>query len=384
MNHTKHALSTIGWGLFCACSWTWCIGMFLPIIFLRQFGWWGFIVFAVPNVLGCAAFGYFVNKKTSEDITRKHITAMRWFSYIVIAYHMFFIPFLVETAKLPLPNFIAQGFETYLGVVLACAVLAVAYAISYTPRRFWLIAAVITYAISLAAFVQLGLAPLDEISFSGELPRNQLPWMALVIAFGFMLCPYLDLTFHHARCQTPSKHAFAVFGLSFTVMILLTCAYSLSVTTGLTTLIAAHIFVQIIFTLAAHISQLRLTNTNNHAAIIIGGILVAAASWAIQRIDHPLVIGEEFYMRFLLFFSLIFPTYILLFMGPGRTIKRSRKTLLWFFILIVASAPFYEIGFLHGSAWLLVFPIAAIFAWKLAIHFSALPHIPSPPGRGLG
>ena len=129
--------------------------MFLPIIFLRQFGWWGFFVFAIPNVLGCAAFGYFVNKKTSEDITRKHITAMRWFSYMVIAYHMFFIPFLVEAAKLPLPNFIAQGFETSMGLVLALIVLALAYALSYLPKRLWLITAVITYAISLAAFAQL-------------------------------------------------------------------------------------------------------------------------------------------------------------------------------------------------------------------------------------
>ena len=313
---------------------------------------------------------------------------MCWFSYVVIAYHMFFIPFLLATTKLPVPNFIPQGFEAFLGVVLAGTVLAIAYAMSYTPKRLWLIAAVITYAISLTAFVQLGFSPLEQIVFSGEIPIDQLPWMALVFAFGFFLCPYLDLTFHHARCQTPSKHAFAVFGLSFAVMIILTCAYSLSVTTGLTTLIAAHIFVQVIFTVAAHLSQLRQTYPNDshktNKALIVGSILVAAGSWAILRINHPLIIGEEFYMRFLLFFSLIFPTYILLFMGPGRTIKRTSKTLLWFLIFIVASTPFYEIGFLHGSAWLLTLPITGIFTWKLAIHFSTLPHIPSPPGRGAG
>ena len=313
---------------------------------------------------------------------------MRWFSYIVIAYHMFFIPFLVDAAKLPLPNFIAQGFETSMGMVLALVVLALAYALSYLPKQLWIIAATITYAISLTAFAQLGLSPLEQITFSGESPIDQLPWMALVIAFGFFLCPYLDSTFHHARCQTPSKHAFTVFGLSFTVMILLTCAYSLSVTTGLTLIITAHIFVQMIFTVGAHLSQLRQARSNNnrniHPALIVCSILVAVGSWAIQRIDHPLIIGEEFYMRFLLFFSLIFPTYILLFMGPGRTIKRSRQTLLWFLIFLVSSAPFFEIGFLHGISWLLALPMAAITAWKLAIHFSALPLIPSPPGRELG
>ena len=32
--------------------------MYLPVILLRRFGWLGFLAFAVPNVLGCAAFGY--------------------------------------------------------------------------------------------------------------------------------------------------------------------------------------------------------------------------------------------------------------------------------------------------------------------------------------
>ncbi len=381
-------MSTIGWGLFCACSWTWCIGMFLPIIFLKQFGWWGFIAFAVPNVLGCAVFGYVINKKTSEHLTQNHVTAMRWFSYIVIAYHMFFIPFLMGTAILSLPDIIPQGFETLIGVALAGIVLAAAYALSYLPKRLWLIAAAITYAISIAAFTQLGFSPLKQISFTGELPIDRLPWIALVLTFGFLLSPYLDLTFHHARCESTSRHAFGVFGLTFTVMILLTCAYSFAISKGLTLLIAVHIFAQMIFTLAAHLSQLKRTNINKdrniHPMLIIVCVLIATSSWAIQAIDHPLVIGEEFYMRFLLFFGLIFPTYILLFIGPGKTIKRSRQAMLWYFVFIVACIPLYEIGFLHGYAWLLALPIVAILGWKFAIQFSVIPLIPSPPGRGSG
>ena len=53
------ATRTLGWGLYCASSWTWCIGMFLPIIMLRRFGWPGFLVFAIPNVIGLIAFGGF-------------------------------------------------------------------------------------------------------------------------------------------------------------------------------------------------------------------------------------------------------------------------------------------------------------------------------------
>ena len=47
-----------GWAAYLACSWTWCIGMFLPVLLVRDYGVWGWIVFAVPNVLGAAAMGW--------------------------------------------------------------------------------------------------------------------------------------------------------------------------------------------------------------------------------------------------------------------------------------------------------------------------------------
>ena len=44
-------LSTAGWGIYLSCSWTWCIGMYLPVILLRDFGWPWLLAFAIPNVL---------------------------------------------------------------------------------------------------------------------------------------------------------------------------------------------------------------------------------------------------------------------------------------------------------------------------------------------
>ena len=44
-------MATVAWGLFCSNSWTWCIGMYLPVILLRSFGWPGFLAFVIPNVL---------------------------------------------------------------------------------------------------------------------------------------------------------------------------------------------------------------------------------------------------------------------------------------------------------------------------------------------
>lgn len=33
--------SPILWALFLASSWTWCIGMFLPVLLMRDAGWMG-------------------------------------------------------------------------------------------------------------------------------------------------------------------------------------------------------------------------------------------------------------------------------------------------------------------------------------------------------
>src|SRR3954471_24793497 len=50
--------SALNWAAFLGASWTWCIGMFLPVLLIRDYGpsmWWAF---AVPNVIGAAAMGW--------------------------------------------------------------------------------------------------------------------------------------------------------------------------------------------------------------------------------------------------------------------------------------------------------------------------------------
>ena len=61
-------LATIAWGVFCACSWTWCIGMYLPKLMMDLYGWWGFLVFAIPNVLGCCGFGYVLARRARSSL----------------------------------------------------------------------------------------------------------------------------------------------------------------------------------------------------------------------------------------------------------------------------------------------------------------------------
>ena len=366
MNQPK-ALSTFGWGLFCACSWTWCIGMYLPIIMLRQFGWWGFLVFAIPNVLGCAAFGYVLKRATSQQLVLKHGSAMRWFSFIVVVYHMFFIPFVAATFVLPVPDFLPQQMGEYFGLLLAAVVMVGAVALSRLPTRSWPILAILVFAISLVAFVQWGTGSLDQIAWAGQTSLSELAWLTPVFAIGFVLCPYLDLTFHRARSESPSRHAFAIFALSFAIIIVFTCAYAFR--TVLTPLVAGHILTQSMFTVAAHLREISKTAPKhprtNVTSVVLVALLVAGLSYSIRFFDDAPGIGQEMYLRLLVFFGLVFPAYVLLFIGPGKTLAVSRSNVTAFLVVIVAALPLYEFGFLHDRAWLATLALAAIVIWKL-------------------
>src|SRR3954451_20258322 len=84
------------WAFFLGCSWTWCIGMFLPVLLMRNWGVWAWVAFAVPNVIGAAAMGFVIrSRQVSEDILINHKTAIGVFSLVTIAFHIYFVYWFV-------------------------------------------------------------------------------------------------------------------------------------------------------------------------------------------------------------------------------------------------------------------------------------------------
>ncbi|MHC5004401.1 MAG: hypothetical protein ACYTJ0_14900 [Planctomycetota bacterium] len=212
--------STALWGLFCACSWTWCIGMYLPVVLLQRYGWPGFAAFAVPNVLGCILFGFVVRtRERSERMVRDHAGAMRWFSAITVAYHVYFAGWLATDL---LPETTRGGG---LPVALPLALCAAGLLVSVLSDRSWLVGTVLVYGISITAFLTLLPSGLSGIPWTGSAPPRDAALVAPVLAFGFLLCPYLDPTFHRALQRSGAPFTFVVFGIAFAVMIVLTCAY---------------------------------------------------------------------------------------------------------------------------------------------------------------
>src|SRR6476661_4754696 len=73
----KSRIHWLGWAAYLGMSWTWCIGMFLPVLLVRDYGFWGWLVFAVPNVVGAAAMGWVMNSRhRSQRVIDSHRLAL--------------------------------------------------------------------------------------------------------------------------------------------------------------------------------------------------------------------------------------------------------------------------------------------------------------------
>ena len=85
------------WAAYLGASWTWCIGMYLPVLLVRDYGVWGWVVFAVPNVIGAAAMGWVLRSpEQSARITAAHQRACRAFSLATIAFQVYFAGWFVR------------------------------------------------------------------------------------------------------------------------------------------------------------------------------------------------------------------------------------------------------------------------------------------------
>ena len=143
---------TIGWGLFCTSSWTWCIGMWLPLLLIDRWGWPGFWLFAIPNVIGRTAMGYVVgSRERSIRMVEQHRGAMRWFSCVTIAFQLFWITALAGDL----------GFITFMDnqsamVVLPLVVICLGILVAAMPLLGWLVTATLLFAWTMVSFGIVG------------------------------------------------------------------------------------------------------------------------------------------------------------------------------------------------------------------------------------
>ncbi|MFM1831536.1 MAG: hypothetical protein RLZZ558_1876 [Planctomycetota bacterium] len=358
---------TIGWGLYLASSWTWCIGMFLPILMLRWWGWPGFMAFAVPNVLGCTLFGYVLTPESSRALVARFRVWIAIFGAATIAYQIGFL--------------LKMGVTAALVTALPVALLLLVSARRGSERSDRAMMAILACAwiASGLLFARFGPGALANLPAAGTLPPASLAWAAPFMAFGFLLCPYLDPTFHLALQRAPSRHAFAVFGAAFTVMLLFTAAW-FDPATGLVSMDGARLGGEpvvlwqwglqaacTIVAVAAAMQSLEpvwslgrprvlLPGVTLMACLALGGPYLAESSLpALAEALNPpsgAVRGEATYLRWLGLYGVLFPGVLLLGLRrvPGVVAA----------VAVIAAGILAELGMIGGRMPLLLGATAAM------------------------
>ncbi len=401
-------------GMYLATSWTWCIGMFLPVILMRDFGWWAWVAFAIPNVVGAAAMGAALKRDgASQAMVAAHAPMMRVFSIVTLAFQAFFLAWLLTGLDSGLLR------AAMLMVVLCVLILSGLHARWPVWSR---VSTGVVYVISIVCaglyVAQVGLPTLPATKVS---QAADLALLAPVLIIGFALCPYLDLSFHAARQRTQGQTgtlAFVVgFGVLFLAMIVFTLLYTPTVlnTSPLSPAAAAtgivqggsssalggivlgglslaalavlvHLVAQAAITAGIHQSFARrhslgaITPSIKREAnpgifqklptmawvallLVPVGILIGMPSYA------GLSMFELCYRAFMGFYGLIFPAYVWVCVLPtfGLATKPTKRHWRAFVIAVAIAMPFFWFGFIEREYVMLVPGVLALLASRLLL-----------------
>jgi hypothetical protein len=372
----KRPVSPLLWGAFLAVSWTWVIGMFLPVLLVKDFGGWAWVIFAVPNCIGAAAMGWTMRSaEHSRQFVIRHAIACRVFSLVTIAFHIFFVSWMLPLRLGP------WGY----------AASAVLVQLAFTPlikTRATLVISVIILLLSTSLAGVLWTRGALQVPAMTPMQPGDFLGLSLVCLLGFLLCPYLDLTFHRARQATTHAGAKVAFGVGFCVMflsmIVMTLLYTktLFTTTDISTLLLMiHIGVQAAFTVMAHAASLQQqadsrddrgnTRSALGAALAIGftaavvAHLGVQAGWLYPGITSQgitlggMTIGELLYRSFMSFYGLVAPAYLLI------AFARRQPDVRWWIATLLLAAPFYWIGFMHAAMTWTTVGVAIVICMSL-------------------
>ncbi|MGD9692313.1 MAG: hypothetical protein AB7G17_12825 [Phycisphaerales bacterium] len=364
------------WGVvsraaFLACSWTWVIGMYLPVILMREFGWPGWVAFAVPNVVGAAGMGLVLRRRgASGEMLEGHRVAASAFSATTIAFQAFFVTWVC--------GFTFDVYAgRYAGVVCVGTMALFSLGLARLKSGGWGVAAVITWLLSIGMLVMArrtgaGQFVLPEVS--GRSSPTELLYLAPVCVFGFALCPYLDLTFHRVRRETAGRAgdvAFVLgFGVLFLVMIVATLLYAQGIITNdwWSYYLVAHMTLQAGFTVGAHARErASLRRGGRGAGVIHAALTPLLVGVALGLIPGVLLRpryggGEIVYVVFMAMYGLVFPAYVWLVMG-----KRRRRALTWWALAVGIASPMFWMGFVEKE-WVWLAPgLAVVLGAKLPL-----------------
>jgi hypothetical protein len=329
--------------------------MYLPFIMLRLWGWPGFLAFMVPNVLGCAAFGFVLDRDRSRALVERLGWTCALFSAITVAYQAWFAGWAAQAFVVADP-----AMRTVVATGVPIALLVAGLALAARGDAFWRTAGTVaTIASPLVLLLPGGLAAggftaggealaatgdaavahlgadAPAAPFTPLLGRMPLAFALPTIVAGFLASPFFDLTFHRAVQQAPQPRvAFATFGLTFAAMLMMIATF-FDAATGAPRIgpaIVALWALQLLFTVAVHLRELLAAAPSIRiagrpvAALVAAAVLLATPAFTFTLgpslpeghaplaggATTALLPGEPLYMTFLGAYGLLFPILLML------------------------------------------------------------------------
>ncbi len=401
------ARAVLGGG-FLSASWTWCIGMFLPVYLLRDYGVPGILAFGIPNVIGAMAFAFFFpTPESSRRFVSRCAPAMRLFSFVTLAFQWFFVVWLAYSSGI-------MGGSAILGVggFALVAILVLIPLASWTNTKrvagisgVYAVASTVTLISILLALAWVGhdssvLELKNRIEYLGPSTFGMSDAMSLVPAcvLGFLCSPLLDPTFHRVRQDLPGATGTMAFiggfGILFSMMLGITLLYAplilkdagtgLPGPSSLPTFLVFHVAIQLAITITLHERSWPTGGTVSHGvsvgssrdplrmddppisgagtgAMLLGVVLYFCTM--LVAIRTPLGLSSErMYMGFLSFFAVFVPAFVIASLVSPRSHASHRVGLALF--TSAAAGYFYFDGFIlkhpdslmYGSAIVLLVP----------------------------
>lgn len=370
--------SSVPAAFFLACSWTWVVGMWLPVILVRHFGWPGWVAFAVPNVVGAMSVGLvYRTREQSEAFVARRLRAMRGFSKVTLALHAFVLMWAFMNAL------DWAGVHPLVVLLGVASLWAIAGLLARSSFQTACMAAAAVWALSV---VLIGFAWATNPSSTapqttGDARAIDLLFIAPVLVFGFALCPYLDLTIHRARQETPGTPGSLAFVLSFGGLFLAMIAGTLLYAQGwlddraLSVYVVAHFAAQSWFTVAMHLRSLKDTAPAGSRRVtltpLLVGVALGLAPWsdfAASLVESTpfarLLSFDAVYRSFMAFYGLLFPALLWTWSASKRDDRRATLAALF---CVGLAAPMFWMGFLEGRwFWLAPGVLIALLSPLLA------------------
>lgn len=291
--------------------------MFLPVILQKDFGSGAWLFFIILNVVGATAFVFFIrNRNESLNFIDKHKAACYAFSLVTIFFQLFFIGWVLS-------------YSSIIQIALLLASMILLYLmIRYTGFNK---AAIALWILSFSIFIiYIWFKPSDLLitKINNQITNiNINAFYAIpLLALGFLLCPYLDLTFHHVvqadkdNNYYGNRAGFLVgFPLLFAMLMVFSLAYSDSarqlflnptevIEDNIITvkLLFLYFILQGFFTVLAHWQQINQRMEIQNKTIIF--LLMLSAITIPFLLNAS--INEVVYRLFMSFYGILAPAYV--------------------------------------------------------------------------